>query len=463
MNSNKFIGTPGAFKLAGLLTSIFIASNAMAGIDDLLEMSEKLDNIEKQDFVAAIDRANACTKARNFSCTEAQLAKASKSAGSAKDRQTVLAARQNMEKEKAQIAEEYRLAEAARVKAEEQLRLAEEAEQRRIARAEQAEEEARQSETNKQGLFAIAGAIGIAKLTGGKNFTDAQRSDLVNSFAKDRANAANGVSSNNFGESADKVKGQLDTARADAERARQASERARQQAAQQAAEEKRRESERQKNEAERQRSQQYAQAAAPVRQPVCPAGYSLVQNACVKDASGPAKSTMVAGNSSPLASRGDAGTTQSRTVAGGANKTTIAANVGETPDSATVSKPQNKKIKWGPVQLEAIAICHQSAKSKKWRCIGSLDDEIIYDSATLEESLGRQHCDGGTWAAGGPVFEGVQWDAYRCNRSLGAGDYDVAKRFNLITARRSYMCPEYEPSDGRCTTFYDGQDLPSRN
>jgi hypothetical protein len=46
--------------------------------------------------------------------------------------------------------------------------------------------------------------------------------------------------------------------------------------------------------------------------------------------------------------------------------------------------------------------------------------------------------------------------AYRCNQGMGPGDYDVAKRYNMITARRQYMCPVNQIRS--CTTFYDGQD-----
>ncbi len=125
------------------------------------------------------------------------------------------------------------------------------------------------------------------------------------------------------------------------------------------------------------------------------------------------------------------------------------------PSSST---PKKKPIEWGPVQLEAIAICRQSPKSKKWECNGALDNQIIVDEPTLESALARQHCKGGTWAAGGPNLKGQQWEAYRCGHTLGAGDYDVAKRYGLVVARRSYICPKNQLGDGRCSTPYDGQD-----
>lgn len=124
------------------------------------------------------------------------------------------------------------------------------------------------------------------------------------------------------------------------------------------------------------------------------------------------------------------------------------------PRTASENQPKAKPaVELGPVLPEMLAICHQG-KSKGWACYGSLDNQVIFDEPTLESALGRQHCAGGTWAAGGPTINGVSWDAYRCNKSLGAGDYDVAKRYQMTTARRSYQCPKGTPSDGRCTIYY---------
>jgi hypothetical protein len=118
---------------------------------------------------------------------------------------------------------------------------------------------------------------------------------------------------------------------------------------------------------------------------------------------------------------------------------------------------KDKKVEWGPVQKEAVAICRQQKKGT-WQCFGPLDNDVLGGDATLEVALARQHCAGGTWAAGGPTLHDEQFEAYRCGHALGAGDYDLVKRYNLITAQRSYICPKYALGDGRCTTPYDGQD-----
>jgi hypothetical protein len=57
---------------------------------------------------------------------------------------------------------------------------------------------------------------------------------------------------------------------------------------------------------------------------------------------------------------------------------------------------------------------------------------------------------------GGPVIDGVTWDAYRCGWGLGGGDYDVIKRYGTVAAQRSYMCRLLHV--GKCTDIYDGQD-----
>jgi hypothetical protein len=107
----------------------------------------------------------------------------------------------------------------------------------------------------------------------------------------------------------------------------------------------------------------------------------------------------------------------------------------------------------GPIKPEMLAICRQG-KSKGWGCWGALDNQIIFDEPTVESALARQHCAGGTWAAGGPTIDGVKWEAYRCNKSLGDGDDDIAKRHFMTVARRSYQCPKGTPGDGRCDIPY---------
>ena len=128
-----------SFLVMSLATiAVILAPLPAAGkTPDLFEMSDQFDAIDKQDFQAAIDRANGCTRARNFSCSESELTKAAKAANSGQDKKMLAAARQNIANEKVQIAEE------ARQRAEGARRVAE-AEKRR-----QAEEDRHQAEEDR--------------------------------------------------------------------------------------------------------------------------------------------------------------------------------------------------------------------------------------------------------------------------------------------------------------------------
>lgn len=72
---------------------------------------------------------------------------------------------------------------------------------------EQAQARAREQEsaTLRQGLLAIAGAAAVGSSMSGPNYTDAQRSAVVDAYVQDRMNAANGVTTNNFESAANNV------------------------------------------------------------------------------------------------------------------------------------------------------------------------------------------------------------------------------------------------------------------
>jgi len=131
---------------------------ARAELTDLLDMSEQFDKIEKQDFNAALGRAASCTSARNFGCAEKELAKAAKVTNSAKDRQSLTAARQKLANEKQALQEEQRLA-------------VEETERQRVAAAREIERQRVAEESNgfqwgkAAALMAGAGIGGIGKMS----------------------------------------------------------------------------------------------------------------------------------------------------------------------------------------------------------------------------------------------------------------------------------------------------------
>jgi len=122
-----------------LLSLVFsMATLAIAALDpSLLEMSEQMDGIEQQEFQSAIDKANACTSARNFPCAESELAKAAKVANTGKDKKMLLASRNGLAKEKQQLAYEIKRAEEER---QAQIRRDEEEKQAQRRRKEEREE-----------------------------------------------------------------------------------------------------------------------------------------------------------------------------------------------------------------------------------------------------------------------------------------------------------------------------------
>lgn len=96
-----------------LLTSITVPAIA-AKEASLFEMMDRLDKFDKQDFQAAIDKANACTRSRNFLCSASELEKAAKAANSGQDKKTLLASQNSLANEKQQLANELMRAEEER-------------------------------------------------------------------------------------------------------------------------------------------------------------------------------------------------------------------------------------------------------------------------------------------------------------------------------------------------------------
>ena len=108
----------------------------------LLEMSEQLDKLERQDLSAALEQANACTQARDFECSDRALAKAEKSVNGAKDQRALQTARNRLANERQLLAQEIRRAEEARVAELERQRIEEERERRAQLEAEKQERRA---------------------------------------------------------------------------------------------------------------------------------------------------------------------------------------------------------------------------------------------------------------------------------------------------------------------------------
>lgn len=475
-----------------------LAAPALADLNDLLQMSEQLDRIEKQDFGDAIDKANACTRARDFVCTDSWLAKAARLAGGSGDRQRLAAAQQGLANEKARVAEEERQ------RAEEQRRIAEAEERLRVAEAEAARRASAASEpsTTMQLLqmgTAILGAVAAEKArmaalassrpsSGGLPLADL--SSERRAIEKARADAAAAQAARNQANAARLAHANRSAPAPQPTQLASSAYRTAPAASGAAA------------------SYQAPPVYTSTERTSCPPGMSAVPSAtgtaCVvssssgtaKPASAPPempkyqpqvviiptgptscppgssparhsngqtiavpaaayciKDPVASGSAAAQVSGGAAPRTAPSPGASAADKTVIAKSEGGSPPPT----PKTKRIEWGPLQKEALAVCHQG-KNGKWRCDGPVQMELFHDGPTLEAALRGQQCAGGTMMAGGPVIEGEQWTAYRCNHAIGYGDRDIGARYGLVAMQRSFMCPKHQLGDGRCTTFYDGQD-----
>lgn len=142
-------------RIAPALVALLFLILPTARADDLLEMSEKLDQLDRLELEEALGKADRCTRARNFSCTETELRQARKYAHSARDRNDIqrvtlalAAERKRFQDEEDELAEQER-----------QLALAEARAQREMERA---QAEAEQNAGPSLGeAFVIAGMHGL--------------------------------------------------------------------------------------------------------------------------------------------------------------------------------------------------------------------------------------------------------------------------------------------------------------
>lgn len=169
-----------------LLIAIFLETLSVADTFDLLEMSEKLDQADKEDFLTAIDKANTCTRQHNFTCTDIQLTKASKLANGSRDQQTLLSVRESMVNEKNMMLKE-------------QQRIAEEDRKAHAAQAERLRQQQAAADKSNDFQWGKAAALLGGSMIGGldKLSSDVQ-AKVITGILKDSAGGQEGI--NNFTE-----------------------------------------------------------------------------------------------------------------------------------------------------------------------------------------------------------------------------------------------------------------------
>lgn len=184
-------GTAGNTSVAGASNSANAAGNAAArkaSAANLLDMADKMDRLDRQDLLASLEVADACTRRRDFACTEEQLAAATKAAGGSADRQLIASARQNMAQQKSRMAEELRQREAAAALAKAKA-LAQAQEEERRAKAQQA-----QAESSGGFQFQKFAALGIGGLIVGDKLSGEAQVKLLQGMFQDSMEGQSGTS-----------------------------------------------------------------------------------------------------------------------------------------------------------------------------------------------------------------------------------------------------------------------------
>ncbi len=118
-----------------------------ADMQQLLRMSEQLDQLDRSDFESLIRKADACTTSRSFSCAETHLSQAGKYATTPALKSQLESAHARLKAERAAQAEEERVA-AERRRQEREERLARQREEREERERERRELAAAASERN---------------------------------------------------------------------------------------------------------------------------------------------------------------------------------------------------------------------------------------------------------------------------------------------------------------------------
>lgn len=435
---------------------------------NMLDQLEQLDQLDHLDFVDRDAKANTCIQNRDFSCAEKNITAAKRFAKSSQDKESLQMTQKNLAMEQ-ELVDSERRAQRQREEAEEQDKMAR-------AQAIRAQEAAEERAANDQRIKYAAMSAGFV-LGGGGQLSAERQAAVISAIARD--SQVQGGDTSNFRSAVQGIKEQQSIQAQEQSdiRAQQRELRERQAQARALTE--------QAPAQEREQIVSVTPAAGttstdtakrmpqivqyvpqkvtiPSWRESCPPGSSPARNPngttvtagsgagyCIKDGS---KGSLQVASTGSTDNKSGNGT-------GSGNGSSISSSIDDAVQSGSETAPskgKDKKPKWGPVQLEALAICRQNKKTEKWECNGAQDNQIIVDEPSLESALARQHCAGGTPTVGSPLIKGVQWQVYQCGHSLGAGDYDVAKRYNLVTPRRSYICKAY--STQRCSNPYTGQD-----
>ena len=122
-----------------------------------------------------------------------------------------------------------------------------------------------------------------------------------------------------------------------------------------------------------------------------------------------------------------------------------------------VLQPGTGTVEYGPLQLEAFAICRE-VRSGKWWCDGPGQELSTADYPTVQKALDMVDCWPAESAAGARTKGGHSANLYRCGYGLRSFERNIPKIHNIAAAPRTYRCAKN--FGGRCKQFY-GQSVHS--
>lgn len=159
------------------------------GRDSAKSMRDAFARMDHEDFLDGVEKADKCTRQRDFACAEKALKDSKDLASSSADSMLLMLATSNLQAEKQRAADEVaaRIAEDARRRREEQQRIA----------AAQAEERRRQAaEAQNSGMqWGKLGALGLGAAAGGLSKLPADMQvKVVSGILQDSAPGQNGIS-----------------------------------------------------------------------------------------------------------------------------------------------------------------------------------------------------------------------------------------------------------------------------
>lgn len=197
--TNLAAGTAHTLRMLVLLYGGLMMIPAQAAPQDLLRMSEQLDRVDKGDFDEALSKVAQCTRARDYTCAEAQLKNARRFSSDTKSKSALKRAEDDLFAERARENEEHRRAAQRQRELERQEAQLRQSEQRARDAERQAQAEADERENLNSRIAAAGNAYSqtiraqanarVAEQARGRQF-EQQQAEAARNVASDQRRLA---------------------------------------------------------------------------------------------------------------------------------------------------------------------------------------------------------------------------------------------------------------------------------